>query len=330
MRNTGNGVFTGRRLFAALTAAITGAALLVPGPAAAADPVSKSFSSDPFKVHHNGKTFKVTVNATANSESEIISVNFTQAKDPSGPAEGTRTVTYSHDTKFSVNDKLSEGNLDPSEKQMGDYGKIDLVWHSTKPLVMSCNDHNRSRKGVFKGDFLFKTGEGVLGNVEKSKLPGTMFGRDNKCPTPFSGNPCPDEGIHLNTFTKDSASVFASKGDGPGRLTAIFNKELGDGWFRSQFMSAAVPASNVTLSDNEKDGVMKGASGTFFSGKSEYSAEFEGVPGEPQPCKGDKESVTQSTSGEMSKGLKADFLIGPDTTVDGTGTAARINVRNAS
>lgn len=313
-----------------LAITLLGSVLLVMAPAQAGAPVSKTFASNTFTVRHNGNKFRVAVSASKFGEGEFFNINFSQSKNPPGVRSGTRSIGYSGDTNFSVNDKFSDGKLNPSNNQMGSHGDIQMDWTATKPLQMSCNGHNRSRKGFLHGKFVFKTGENKLGTVRKHKIRGSMSGSDNNCPFGGGGgNACPTKGISLFSAAQE-AFWGGSKRSGAGSLVVSLGKVLPGGWNRGQSVFATVPGSNVTLNDNEKNGKFQGASGTYFSGKSNYtSAAGSGNPTNYTPCKGGKEYVSQSSSGVFSRGLKADFIVGPDRVLKGTGNATRTLVRNA-
>jgi hypothetical protein len=85
----------------------------------------------------------------------------------------------------------------------------------------------------------------------------------------------------------------------------------------------------VTLDAQEKHGKLQGAPGSYFSGKSTYSAPEGSTSGGPTPCRGGKEYVTHSSTGSFTRGLKADFITGTDPVLHGQGSATRTIVRNA-
>lgn len=330
-------IFPRRALRAVLAAgaALALAAMLLPvGPIAQAATFAETFTSTPFEIQRNGKTFKVQVTVLPiDDTASTLDITISEVKDPSGVARARASETwFRRITGFEADSRLSDGKLRPLNDQMQGFGKIEMDWSASEEMVLGCEGHTKTRKGRFAGTFKFQTGTDKFGTIQKSKLQGKLRSSDGECPVGggSGSDDCPDESFSIaHTQEGGKATFFVEEDEGSNKATfgASAFDELENSWVLIHLLSGSLPSANADADESVTNGAVEGAAGTFTSGQSSYVATDEPYEELRGPCGGDREVVRRSTHGTWSGDFTLSFLLGSEVVVTGEGSAARWVVR---
>ena len=285
------------------------------------------FRSESIPIRRQGTPYLVRVIAWERNGHAELNIWLTERNDPDGAVENRRNVDFMHATRFEADDSLSSAVLDPSASQMAGRGQVDMVWVPSAPATTSCDGTETHRPGRLDGVFRFATQVSAVGELRFEQLPGTLTRIAGLGCEPAPGR-CAQTGFHLQSYGGGSITGFHR--GGRSWLEAVRSSDGGGGWSIYQQVLSYVPDDHVTLAANERSGAMRGAPGAWFHGTSSFSSPTPSEEGDPMPCRGGREWTSETNSGELTRGIHADLLVGPDFFVEGEATVGRTTLRPAT
>ena len=314
-----------RRVLVASLALSLLSPVLASAPRADAAVQFKEFTSAPMRVFRNGVPYDVRVSASRAGADSGIQITFIHERDPDGVVRGQRTAGFGKEATFWVDDALANGVLRVGDAAMGARGTVDLTWSPSTALDRSCSGDVADRRGVLTGEFVFDTNTEELGTIRFDRLPGVMRrSTSNACRTGV--NACPAQTIVISGGD-GPASAFAVRSGTFANVSAFAVSFLANGWARVQSVTGRVPSDRVTLSQDERQGSVRGARGSFFSGENTFRS-FTDSETTVGRCGADRQFTHQSNDGRFSGDLEADTILGRDLTFDGFGDATRVTVES--
>ncbi|MDP9405735.1 MAG: hypothetical protein M3O86_03915 [Actinomycetota bacterium] len=291
---------------------------------AAADPGGfvDLFSEDA-TIRRDGVDYQISLDAFQFADTESLSVTLSRTRNPDGVRFASQSHTWDFQLegdRFNIRDDLSRATIDTG-RQLGRFGRIDVVFEKTGPIERSCDGLNREREGRLSGTFRFDTGTEKFGTITMLPRPARLFA--DEAVNCFDGGLPPTPSCPTPT-----RSVFGGRSRGPDMNLSAFEFD-GSGsafvdvsWFDSlglaggtlfHSISASVPSDRVSISDSLGSATIRGARGTFFSGTARFDATDPALSN-ASPCGegGNKEAVSRFRQGRITGDFRADSFIGAD------------------
>jgi hypothetical protein len=335
---TTSGFGRARRAAVLMTAAVTLAAgmLVGSGPvhAAGAGEVRtadhesmKAFVSKPFEITRNGVTYDVQVYALRfGRRDQMLQISLTQSQERDGVLVAARGLGYAGPTRLVVDDRFASGGVKTTAAQLAGRGAIDLTWNATQPMRTRCDGQRKIRGGELTGTFVFDTQVPEIGRIRRSRLAGTMRNGEGPCDMRGDFSACPKDEISYVGGREDlmfgafkrarQATVFAMNG--------YFSEA---DWSPLQFVWSDLPAANVKVDKKMQNGKIVSAPGTYLQGAATFSSTKQKKVYRDR-CRPGKQAVSELNGGKLSRGLRADFLVGGPADLYGPTTVYRLSTRD--
>lgn len=303
--------------------------VFVPAAPAVAEPAQSGIQVGPVFVRHEGRRYRVMLDAYEWYGDGYVEMSLRRRKDPDG--DGVISSIQGHDWGisdlgdiFTASPRLESATLSTASR-MDPYGMAEYKFSATGALRDSCDGGRRQRRGVVTGRLVIRT-HSPLGSIEITDAPALAWTAGRRCGPPPHGKPYPDrchaeeQIFGLRQRDMMVASAWWRPRGQRVRIEVDHNRELNLDRPRtygdvSHWIVTHVPRDHARLSADVTRGHFRGAAGTFTTGRATFGATNGDASGGgicTRSDGGDYEHNSDALHGRLTGNFKANFYIGKD------------------